>query len=178
MISKRYASSLKIGLVIILFALPFMSTRVLAQNVGNSTRMWQAGAFFGRGLPYGLSQNDEIFTIWGLRISPPIPGTQRGFFDGTYTSGAGSAVTWQELSVGLSLEEPVETLFLGMGIGFDAIRFTTDLLSGPHIVSGYYLLGSAMTNITPSLLARFDLTMNYQPVPVYMVDLGLVYQFQ
>ncbi len=163
-----------ISLIFVLFA-----ATSFAQDAGSGSAPWQTGVFIGRALPHGVSQNDNIFSIWGLRMSLPMGGDKShgGYFDATYTNGIGGTVTWQGLSGGVSLQVPFETLILGMGIGLDVTRYTSDAQLDPKTVVGEYATGSLMTKITSSVLARFDMTFNSAPGTTMMFDLGLVFEF-
>lgn len=164
--------------VVVLAMTSLFAGRVFAQDASNEAQPWEYGAFIGRALPHGVSQNDDIFSTWGLRASMPMGSNAHGgYFDATYTDGIGNSITWQGLSAGVSLQIPFETLVLGTGIGLDVNRYTSDIQLDPKTVMGTYFTGSVMTKITTSVLARFDMTFNSAPGTTMMFDFGLMYEY-
>ncbi len=166
-------------LVLFLSFLLVIAGKAFAQSAGGQADSWQFGAFYGRALPHDVSNQDNIFTIWGLRLSAPMPtsASHGGYFDGTYTSGNGGAVSLQQVAGGVSLQIPVQSLELGTGIGLNTTRYTSDMVTGAKTVLGEYFTGSVLTKITPSVLARFDMTVSSQPGTILVFDLGLMYDF-
>ena len=78
-----------------------------AQEANGAARPWQVDAFIGRMLPHGVSVEDDIFPVYGGRLSMPIGGEKSsgGFFDAGIIAGNGTGISsWQDIFGGVSVQ--------------------------------------------------------------------------
>lgn len=140
-----------------------------AENVKGAS---QAGIFISRMLPNGVSNEDEIMQLWGLRYSYAMGSS---FLDIGGIQGSGGGVDWLGLSGGVSMHVPIETLIGHAGVGVDYTRFKTSTESTQNEI-GLHFIGGVMSHIGGSLLARFDMKLASKPGTYLLFGVGLVYE--
>jgi hypothetical protein len=135
----------------------------------------QVGAFVGRILPHGLDNNDEIFSVWGLRYSHPY-GKNNAYIDGGTVMGNSAGIKWQSGFLSLSMHFPIETLIGHAGIGLDMTRYETETTPSKNI-GGAHFVGGIMSKIGGNTFVRFDMKLNSKPGTSLFLGIGLVIEF-
>lgn len=139
---------------------------------GGSSRFSQVGFFFGRVLPNGVSQEDEIFSMWGGRYSHPM-GQGSGFYDFGFTASNSGGVSWKGLFTTLSMHIPVETLSGHAGIGLDVIQVETSGSDSETVLAGHFV-GGVISRIGGNALLRADMKLTTKPGTTLFFGVGIV----
>ena len=150
----------------------FLSQWAYAQEGDAGKGISQFGAYVGNVLPNGIDGAEEIFPLWGLRYSHAMSST--GFLDFSTYAGNSEGVTWQALSIGASMQAPVETLIGHAGIGLDFTRYSTSESDTKNTGGGHFI-GGVMSEIGGNVLARFDMKLNSKPGTSLYFAIGLVF---
>ena len=147
-----------------------------AQDGGaeNSSGLSQVGISLARLLPNGVSDEDEILPLWGVRYSLPL-NSRGNFIDFGGVMGSGSGVDWQGLSTGVSMHVPIETLLGHAGVGVDMTRYSTSTDSKQNVL-GFHFIGGVMSRVGGNLLLRFDMKLASKPGTYLLFGLGFVFE--
>lgn len=146
------------------------AAKALAQD-GGAKGPSQVGLFYGRVLPNGVDQDDEIFPMWGGRYSMPL--SETGFWDVGGYWGDGSGVDWKAIFTTLSAHIPVETLIGHAGLGVDISNYTVDNDSAKTAL-GLHFVGGVMAKLGGSAALRFDMKLTTKPGTSLFFGLGIV----
>ncbi len=139
---------------------------------GSDAGASQIGAYVGNTLPNGIDGAEEIFPLWGLRYSHAL--SQNGFADLSTFAGNSEGVEWQGISIGASMQIPVETLIGHAGVGIDFTRYSTVEQETTNAVGGHFV-GGVLMPIGGNVYSRFDMKLNSKPGTSLYFALGLVF---
>ncbi len=134
----------------------------------------QAGVFLARLLPNGVSDEDEILPLTGMRYSYPLSGGN--FIDLSGVTGSGDGVKWMGAGLGISMHVPIETLIGHAGLGVDYTRYETSTDSAQNEL-GVHFVGGVMAHIGRTMLARFDMKLGSKPGTYLVFAVGVVFEF-
>jgi hypothetical protein len=158
--------------IFILLSVIFFSFQSHAQDDGGSGRPSQAGVSVGKVLPNGVTTEDEIFSLWGVRYSIPA-GRGSGYYDLGGYIGSSNGVDWYSGFASISMHIPVETLIGHAGVGIDYTNFETSTQAAKSEFGGHFV-GGVMSQIGGNVFARFDMKLNSKPGTSLFFGLGLV----
>lgn len=150
-----------------------------AQNSGGDgdkgvSGLSQAGVSIARLLPNGVSDDDEILPLWGVRYSLPLK-SNGNFIDLSGVMGSGSGVDWKGISSGVSMHVPIETLIGHAGVGVDVTRYSTREESTQNVL-GFHFIGGVMSRVGGNMLMRFDMKLASKPGTYLLFALGFVFE--
>ncbi len=165
-------------IIFVIFFTVLMGQPVFAQDEGGGggdggaegPQNSQFGYFIGRVLPNGVTDEDEIYTLWGLRYSMHRKSSQ--FFDFGTINGNSEGVKWNSLFFSISTQIPVETLIGHAGVGLDLIRYETGTIDTTNKGSVHFI-GGIMSKIGSGTYLRFDMKLNQMPGTFLYFALGL-----
>lgn len=144
-----------------------------AQDSGGAG-VYEMGFDFGRMLPNQISDASEIFPQWGLRAGYGSLG--EAFYEAQFHSGSGEGISWNQLSVSLRMDSPLETFWGSAYLGFDVINYT-GTTGSKHTTGGGHFGGALLSLVSKDLWFRADMKFNINPGTSLYIGAGFVFRF-